>query len=53
MSRKGRNLFEERNKNVAGRDMSMRLKKKIVVQKGRESIKEWKTNKENWVEEMR
>ena len=32
------NLFEERNKNVAGREMSMRLKKKIMVQKGRESV---------------
>jgi len=47
LSRKGRNLFEERNKNVAGREKRMRLKKKIVLQKGTESVRERKTNEEN------
>ncbi len=42
------NVVEERNKNVAGREMRMRLKKRIVVKKGRESVKERKTNEENY-----
>ncbi len=32
---------------MAGREKRMRLKKRIVVKKGRESVKERKTNKVN------